>query len=449
MAFQTDKQTLDDLNIIGKRGGNSIFTMFNHTATRGGAEMLEAVFLNPLNDPDAIRYRIAMLGFFQAAPFSFPFHGSELDAIEQYMAETDERYRLPDEPFGLKRKLYTFIAGDTRHRNIKAGVSATLGLIKDLLAMISDEATVALPEVLKSELGKILSPLDRSVSGPLRAGLLRSSLSFEEISDADQFLRFEFRKEIDNLLQWVYRLDVFRSVARVATEQRFVLPVLLSADQNNLLLEGVFHPQVPDPVSNKLSVGPEGSVVFLTGANMAGKSTFMKSIGIALYLAHLGFPVPALKMEFALRDGIYTTINLPDDLSSGNSHFYAEVLRVKKIAKEIAAGRNLFVIFDELFRGTNVRDACEGTVALTAAFARRPNCAFILSTHIIEAGEILKERCSNINFVYLPTVMDGSRPVYTYKLESGITSDRHGMVIINNERILEILGKAKTKAEQP
>src|ERR1700754_4537716 len=108
----------------------------------------------------------------------------------------------------------------------------------------------------------------------------------------------------------------------------------------------------------------------------------------------MGFPVAAARMEFSVRDGIFTTINLPDDLSLGYSHFYAEVLRVKKVATQLSMGKNLFIIFDELFRGTNVKDACEATVAITAAFAQKRNCMFVVSTHIIEAGEILREKWS-------------------------------------------------------
>jgi hypothetical protein len=69
---------------------------------------------------------------------------------------------------------------------------------------------------------------------------------------------------------------------------------------------------------------------------------------------------------------------------------------------------------------------------------------FVVSTHIIEAGEVLKEQCRNINFVYLPTLMEGNKPVYTHKLQSGITADRHGMVIIKNEGILDILARKKS-----
>jgi len=149
--------------------------------------------------------------------------------------------------------------------------------------------------------------------------------------------------------------------------------------------------------------------------------------------------VAAEKMEFSVLDGIYTTINLPDNLGMGASHFYAEVLRVKKVAQELSLGKNLFIIFDELFRGTNVKDAYEATIAITAGFAAKRNSMFVISTHIIEAGDVLKERSPSINFVYLPTLMKGNTPIYTYTLESGITADRHGMVIVNNEGILDIL----------
>jgi DNA mismatch repair protein MutS len=106
---------------------------------------------------------------------------------------------------------------------------------------------------------------------------------------------------------------------------------------------------------------------------------------------------------------------------------------------ELSRDKNLFIVFDELFRGTNVKDAYEATIAITGAFADKKNSLFIISTHIIEAGEVLKQQHSNVRFLYLPTRMKGNHPVYTYKLEEGITDDRHGMVIINNEGILRLL----------
>jgi DNA mismatch repair protein MutS len=141
-------------------------------------------------------------------------------------------------------------------------------------------------------------------------------------------------------------------------------------------------------------------------------------------------------------DGLYTTINLPDNLGIGASHFYAEVLRVKKMATELSTGKSFFILFDELFRGTNVKDAHEATVAVMEGFAMRRNSMFIVSSHIVEAGADLQQK-SNIDYLYLPTRMNNHIPEYTYRLEKGITDDRHGMIIIRNEGILDILVNGK------
>jgi DNA mismatch repair ATPase MutS len=109
----------------------------------------------------------------------------------------------------------------------------------------------------------------------------------------------------------------------------------------------------------------------------------------------------------------------------------------------LSQGRSLFIVFDELFRGTNVKDAQEATVAISRAFAGRKSSMFIISSHIVEAGDALKQG-NNIGFFYLPTRMNGHQPEYTYTLKQGITDDRHGMIIIRNEGILDILKNNKS-----
>jgi DNA mismatch repair protein MutS len=172
---------------------------------------------------------------------------------------------------------------------------------------------------------------------------------------------------------------------------------------------------------------------------MAGKSTLMKTLGISLYLAHLGFPVAAAAFEFSVKEGIYSSINVPDNLNMGYSHFYAEVLRVKAVAEEVSKSKNLLVIFDELFKGTNVKDAFDATLAVTEAFSEYRNCIFIISTHIVEVGEELQKGHGHMQFLYLPTVVKDKVPAYTYKLEAGISSDRQGMMIIEKEGIIEMI----------
>ena len=264
-------------------------------------------------------------------------------------------------------------------------------------------------------------------------------MSYEQAVTYDRVFRFEERDNLKKILYYVYLLDVYMTVAEVSKSRNFVQAKAYPTEVNILKLKGVFHPFLKKPVGNDIVVDKDSNVIFLTGANMAGKSTFMKTFAISIFLAHVGFPVPAESMEFSVRNGMFTTINLPDNLSMGYSHFYAEVLRVKKVAQQVRQTPNLIIIFDELFRGTNVKDAYDATLAVTEAFAEIRNCTFMISTHIIEVGQVLKERCSNIKFVYLPTLMEGSKPVYTYRLTEGITNDRHGMIIINNERIIEII----------
>ena len=135
----------------------------------------------------------------------------------------------------------------------------------------------------------------------------------------------------------------------------------------------------------------------------------------------------------------FSSLNYVRGDNMGYSHYYAEVLRVKQVAEEVAKGKNLVVVFDELFKGTNVKDAYDATVSVTEAFSMNRNCTFIISTHIIVAGHALRERLDNLHFVFVPTLMKGNVPTYPYRLEEGITDDRHGMLIINNERILEML----------
>lgn len=435
MHFNTDKQTTDDLNIFGKPGGDSVFTIYNHTATRGGSSMLEEMFRYPLADADAINERLRSIQHFSTAGTDFPFNSSWFSGAELYLGLEDERTRLSHEKETIGDKVRSLIAKDHDYQVISNGVFAVL----DILFALKKFLREGQPGIsVLSELGRLLEHEDLT---PVMREAPPKKMAHATVVRYDDLLRFRCRQTLRAILRHIYILDVYISVAKTAGHHRFVFPKVLSREMHTVRLENVYHPLVKNAVPNTLHITPESNIVFLTGANMAGKSTFMKSLGIAMYVAHIGFPVAAGKMEFSVRDGIYTTINLSDNLSSGSSHFYAEVLRIKKVAQELSQSRNLFIIFDELFRGTNVKDACDATIEITGAFASRNNCMFIVSTHIIEAGEVLKEKFSNIYFAYMPTTMQGNKPVYSYQLTSGITEDRHGMVIINNEGILDIIRK--------
>ncbi|MBO9632976.1 MAG: DNA mismatch repair protein [Chitinophagaceae bacterium] len=445
MSFITDKQTLDDLNIFGKRGKASIYSIFNRAHTQGGAEQLERLFSYPLSDATAINQRSRIIRFFQERAQTFPFKSEYFDAIEQYLGNTDTRSQLTRENNTLERKLRGLVGSDTAYQQLSKGIASLIAMLQQLQDQINkwkaDKGIGPyLPEVTAMQ--RILQTEGWEPVFTRPAG---GKLSYEENAAFDKLLRYQHIEKVKRLLQHIYLLDVYVSVAQVATERRFVFPEAVEEDGNSIDLIDMYHPQLEKPVSNTIRITPDSNVIFLTGANMAGKSTFMKTLGVALYLAHMGFPVPAASMRFSVKDGMFTTINLADSLNMGYSHFYAEVIRVKKVAQQLKQGKRIFVIFDELFRGTNVKDAYEATVAITQSFAAKRQSTFLISTHIMEAGETLQQQLTNINFVYLPTRMEHQKAVYTYTLEQGISADRHGMMIINNEGILEILKSGITK----
>jgi DNA mismatch repair ATPase MutS len=443
MLFTTDKQTQEDLNIYGKQGADSVYSLFNRTSTLNGSKLLEEFFNYPLSDTDAINARSEKISYLKTVKAVLPFSAELFDQAEQYLAKTDERTKLPAEKLSLEKMLTTLISSNADYKQIVNGISALIDIIQQLNNLLNNTLLLAgSPLKRDEETKKIHTLLSTEPVSLLLQENPKNKLPHEKLSAYDLMLRFRYRETVQQLLRYIYQLDVYITIAKVATERNLVFPKALAKEEHVIKIEGFYHPQLKNAVANNLTITPESNVVFLTGANMAGKSTFMKSLGIAMYLAHMGFPVAAKAMEFSVLDGIYTTINLPDNLGIGASHFYAEVLRIKKVAKELSIGRNIFVIFDELFRGTNVKDAYEATIAITTAFAKKRSSVFVISTHIIEAGEVLKQ-CDNISFKYLPTRMNKNIPEYTYTLETGITDDRHGMVIINNEGILELLKKGK------
>jgi len=273
---------------------------------------------------------------------------------------------------------------------------------------------------------------------PGQVGAAGKAMSLTQLASAHHLLTYVMQKEMEQLFLVLHQLDLFIAVGAVAEQRGFSFAQALPEEEYMFRAVNLRHPGLEKAVGNAVTVDRYRNVIFLTGANMAGKSTFMKSFGIALYLGHMGFPVAANEMVFSVREGLYSSINVPDDLSQGYSHFYAEVQRVKFIADEVSGSKSLVVIFDELFKGTNVKDAYEATLSVTAAFAEYRNCLFIISTHIVEVGEALQD-VDNLQFLFLPTIMEGKSARYPYLLKEGISNDRHGMMIIEQEGILEMI----------
>ncbi|MDD2425960.1 MAG: DNA mismatch repair protein [Bacteroidales bacterium] len=446
MKFEIDKQTLEDLNLLGKYKSNSIFSLFNHTVTRGGEMLLERMFLNPFTEADPINKRSSIINLFQKNSFSFPFTREEFDITEHYLGNPDHKNIVISLIHNIRRKALQLIANDKESGLLQQGLMNTVCFVKKLEKhLVKMEQT---PEMesnpYRESLSRALATLRHKRLSWIYALNEEKNIPFLKTALYDHRLRYTLSGAMSDLMEIIHEMDLFVTVSSIGRKRGFVYASANEDKSMEIDIKGVYHPCIPNAVANDIHIDSRSNVLFLTGANMAGKSTLMKSFGVSLYLAHMGFPVAAEAITFSVHRGLYTSINVPDDLNMGYSHFYAEVVRVKKIATEVASGKNLVVMFDELFKGTNVKDAYDATVAITDAFSDIRECAFIVSTHIMEAGVTLRENHKNIQFKYLPTIMKGNTPVYTYTLDDGISDDRHGMRIINNEKIIETINKNGT-----
>lgn len=433
MSFIADKQTLEDLNLLGRYKSNSVYKQFDRTLTNGGGQLLEQMFRQPLTDASAINERVRAFQYFGSKGITLPFTSEAFSSMENYLRAGGSR--LPETAWNiLSCKARSMLTGSDEYQLLQEGCLQTIHVLRafrDFARRLQQDSD--------NPCSKQLNAVQQIFADKRLHWLDAESITLTQLIRYDHCLRWQMREEMKTLMEIIFRFDVNIAVAAVAVEREYCYPKAQVAQWNNIHISGLYHPLLAKAVANPVDFSGDHNVMFLTGANMAGKSTYMKAFGIAVYLAHMGFPVAAEVMEFSVKDGIFSSINVPDDLEHGYSHFYAEVRRVKKVAEAVSAPQNLVVLFDELFKGTNVKDAYEATLSITAAFAAHRNCFFVVSTHIIEVGEALRERCGNIRFVYMPTAMQGNVPTYTYQLKEGITADRQGMMIIENEGILQLI----------
>lgn len=260
----------------------------------------------------------------------------------------------------------------------------------------------------------------------------------------DHLFRSVKQKEIQDIFRMVYTLDAFRAVGRTLGQSNLCFPSFHREGDTLIRIDGLYNLALENPVTNDLVIKKKGrNIVFLTGANMTGKSTFLKSVGACIALAHMGFPVPAKRMDLLCYSGLITSINVSDSLASGQSHFLSEVHRVKLVAQEVGQKKRVAVMFDELFKGTNYDDAFEATLLLVQRLKSDEESLFFLSTHITELTKVLTEN-KQISFQSMETRTDDDAGVlFTYRLRDGVADQKLGMWLLRREGVFEAFGPAE------
>lgn len=440
--FDIDKQTLTDLNIFETYGLNkSVLSLFNFTSTIKGNDKLIEIFRTPSTDIQIINERQGLIEYLSRYNGDLNFDRTNMDFVESYLTQ-NTKVKFYSKISALTKSINYFFYPNQVYYLKEKGIVEIIFLLKKLNEVFAVLACEAKPMLIE-EFEEVIQNLFKQKLVKAVVNREEKKINLFELEELDFIFRGAELKTIKRFLDLTYQIDAYFSVVIAARKYNFTLPNV-NINDCHLRIKGVFHPFLNHPVVNNLEFEAGKNVCFLTGSNMAGKSTFLKSVGVSIYLAHLGLPVPAAYMETGIWQGLMSTINLPDNLNEGYSHFYNEVLRVKHVAEKIKVSKNIFVIFDELFRGTNVKDAFDGSLSIIKSFSTIKDCYFMISTHIIEVAEILKDN-EKIIFKYLFTKMEGNKPTFTYNLMDGITNERIGMWIIENERIDEILSSRDIK----
>jgi DNA mismatch repair protein MutS len=252
------------------------------------------------------------------------------------------------------------------------------------------------------------------------------------------FIRERFKTAMQSLIDIHSRLDAWYSMATATRRYQLSFPVFLNREDPYLEVTSLYHLLLPAPVAYDVRLDRETNFLFLTGANMAGKSTFIRSVGVVIFLAHLGMGVPAKAMRLSLFDGILSNINVVDNISKGESFFFNEVQRIRNTLEKIGSQKKWLVLIDELFKGTNVQDAMKCSLTVIKGLIKIRKSLFILSTHLYEIGEELKV-FHNIRFNYFETSVKDDQLEFSYQLKEGISNDRIGYLILKRERVVEML----------
>ncbi len=194
------------------------------------------------------------------------------------------------------------------------------------------------------------------------------------------------------------------------------------------------HPLIPDEqkVVNDFSIQKLGEIDIVTGSNMSGKSTFLRTLGINLCLAYAGGPVNASLFQTSLFR-VFTCIRISDSVTEGYSYFFAEVKRLKALLSAVESGDNmpLFFLIDEIFKGTNNRERRIGSEAYISALVGH-NCLGMISTHDLDLVA-LADKLPNIrNYHFKEDVLDGEM-VFDYILREGPCPTTNALKIMQME----------------
>ena len=229
----------------------------------------------------------------------------------------------------------------------------------------------------------------------------------------------EVAVELPDWLDRYYELEAYASLAEYAyLNPGYIWPELVDGAEPRLEAVAIGHPLIPaeQRVPNDLALQGEGAMLLITGSNMAGKSTFLRTIGLNLVVALAGGPVAGQAFRAAPMR-LFSSIRVTDSVTDGISYFYAEVRRLRALLDAIDDDQPLFFLIDEIFRGTNNEERRLGSEALIRALSRS-SASGLISTHDLGLVGLADEIPTLQNFHFRDEI-EGDRMLFDYRLRPG------------------------------
>jgi DNA mismatch repair ATPase MutS len=434
-----DQTTYEDLSIFNRIEEFSVFQKFDFTVSVGGRHWLQHYFNNPFSDLKHIRetQKIISLLIQNADHWPGSISNGTVMVMERFYESALDK--MPDSHDLVNSAMYKLLHGPdfalTRY-----SIGHFADFFQGMQELIEQFDIDDAPMLMRSYLQRAKGLMNHEVIIAMRKKDKTSKFSMSQVVYYGNFIKYRYKNSAQELIEIFGRLDAWHSMAKATVHHNLALPTWIDQADPCVEARGLYHILLPKPTAYDVQFNKDGSFLFLTGANMAGKSTFIKAVGIAVYLAHLGLGVPAMDMRLSLFDGILSNINVVDNIAKGESYFYNEVQRIRDTLIKINDHRKWLVLIDELFKGTNVQDAMKCSSTVIKGLIKIRNSIFILSTHLYEIGEELKQYPSII-FKYFETSVKDDQLEFSYQLREGISNDRLGYLILKREKVVEMLEK--------
>lgn len=325
-----------------------------------------------------------------------------------------------------------------------AAVSTREGALSGYDKLLEAIETSSADAALLQELRERLRQGDATPSKAM--GQLRAAVSYFELRYqgllypfANMFLLWDvhctvkverwqarFGKAARDWFRVLGEVEALSSLAGLAfDEPKFCFPRLVQ--EPRLLAEGVAHPLIPANVrvGNDVTLKGPGTALLVTGSNMSGKSTLLRSLGVAYALANSGGPVCATRFELgSLR--LATSLRIRDSLEEGVSHFYAELHKLKHVLDATAEPLPVFFLLDEILHGTNSRERQIGARWIMTQLLQRGALGAV-STHDMELCRLTPELMSHVELVHLREDVQGKEMTFDYRLRQGPVSEGNAL----------------------